>query len=73
MSRLDGVCGGEVIVLTGVDYNAGKAVDDSGEILVDQGTLHVDVAEEDSIKGIVEHNVQSLEGSHNRDFRHAKS
>ena len=32
-----------IIILTGVDDNAGVAVDNTGEVLVYDGALHVDI------------------------------
>ena len=47
--RLDGVGGGEVVVLAGVDDDAGAGVDLAGEALVDERADRVDVAEEDPV------------------------
>lgn len=54
------VVGGQIVILTGVDDNAGVAVDNTGEVLVYDGALHVDVAEQDAVERIVQHNIQAL-------------
>ena len=45
----DGIGGRQVVVLAGVDDDAGEGVDHPGEVLVDERALHVDVAEEDAV------------------------
>ena len=69
----DGVVGGQVVILTGVDDNAGIAVDDTGEVLVDDGTLHVDIAEQDAVQSVVQHHVQTLQSAHGGDLGHAQA
>ena len=73
MGGLHSISSGEVVVLAGVDDDAGITVDDTGEVLVDEGTLRVDVAEEDALQRVVQHHVQALQCAHGRDFRHTKS
>ena len=70
---LEGVGGGEVVVLAGVDDDAGAGVDEPREVLVDERALHVDVAEDDAVHGIVEHHVEALEGAHGGDLGHAEA
>ena len=70
--RLDGVGGGEVVVLAGVDDDAGAGVDLAAEPLVDEGADRVDVAEEDAVHRVVEHHVEPLEPGQRRDLRHAE-
>ncbi len=64
---------GEVVVLARVDDDAGIAVDDAGEILVNEGTLRVDVAEQNAIESVVQHHVQAFECAHSSNFRHAQT
>ena len=69
----DGVVGGQVVILTGVDDDAGIAVDDAGEVLVNDGALHVDIAEQDAVQSVVQHDVQTLQSAHGGDFGHAQT
>src|SRR5665647_480959 len=73
VALLEGVGRGEVVVLAGVDDDAGAGVDQAAEVLVDEGALHVDVAEDDAIHAVVEHHVEALEGAHGGDLRHAEA
>ena len=73
MGLLHRVGGGQVVVLTGVDDHARIGVDGAGEGLVHQGALHVDVAEQDAVQGVVQHDVQALEGAHGGDLGHAQA
>ena len=57
MRLLDSVSRREVVVLTRIDDDAGKAIDHTTGVLVDDRALHVNVAEEDTVEGIVEHDV----------------
>ena len=41
----DSIVGGQVVVFARVDDDTGIAVDDTGEVLVDDGALHIDVTE----------------------------
>ena len=70
--RLDGVGGGEVVVLAGVDDDAGAGVDLAAEALVDEGADRVDVAEEDPVHRVVEHHVEPLEPGQGGDLGHAE-
>ena len=70
---LDRVGGGEVVVLAGVDDDAGAGVDLAAEALVDEGADRVDVAEEDPVHRVVEHHVEPLEAGQRRDLRHAQA
>ena len=69
----DGVVSRQVVVLTGVDDDARIAVDDAGEVLVDDRALHVDVAEQDAVESVVQHNVQTLQSAHGGDLGHAQA
>ena len=69
----DGVVGGQIVVLTGVDDHAGIAVDHAGEVLVHDGALHVDVAEQDAVQSVVEHHVQALQSAHGGDLGHTQA
>ena len=69
----DSIVGGQVVILAGVDDHAGITVDDAGEILVDDGALHIDVAEQNAVEGIVEHHIQTLQGAHGSDFGHTEA
>src|SRR5690606_33271183 len=71
--RLDRVGGGEVVVLTGVDDDAGARVDLPGEALVDEGAHRVDVAEEDAVHRVVEHHVEAFETGEGGDLGHAQA
>ena len=73
MGLFVGVGGGQVVVLAGIDDDAGKAVDDTAEVLVNQRALHVDVAEQDAVQCVVEHHVEAFEGAHGGDLRHAEA
>ena len=73
MRGLDRVGGGEVVVLAGVDDDAGAGVDLAAEALVDEGAHRVDVAEEDAVHRVVEHHVEPLEAGQRRDLRHAQA
>ena len=70
---LDGVGGGEVVVLAGVDDDPGAGVDLAAEALVDEGADRVDVAEEDPVHRVVEHHVEPLEAGQGRDLGHAQA
>ena len=37
-----------------------EAFDHPGEALINQGALHVDIAEQDAVKGVVQHDIQPL-------------
>ena len=69
---LDGVGGGEVVVLAGVDDDAGAGVHLAAEALVDERADRVDVAEEDPVHRVVEHHVEPLETGQGRDLGHAQ-
>ena len=73
MSGGNGVVSGQVVILTGVDDDAGVAVDDTGEVLIHDGALHVDVAEQDAVQSVVQHDVQTLQSAHGGDLRHAQA
>ncbi len=69
----DGVVGGQIVVLAGVDDDAGISVDNAGEELVHDGALHVDVAEQNAVQSVVQHDVQTLQSAHGGDLRHAQA
>ena len=73
VGSLDSVGGGQIVVLTRVDDDAGKAIDDAAHVLVDERALHVDVAEENAVEGIVQHHIQTFEGAHDGDFGHTQT
>ena len=73
MRGFHGVGGGQVVVLTRVDDDAREAVDDTAHILVDEGALHVDVAEQDAVEGVVQHDIEAFESAHDGDFGHAET
>ncbi len=73
MSLLDRVGCGEVVVLARVDDYAGEAVDYARHILIDQRALHVDVAEQNAVQGVVEHHIQTFECAHYGDLGHAEA
>ena len=73
MCSLHSISSCKVVVLTCVDDNTCKTVDYSRHELVNKGSLHVDVAEEDTVKGIIQHNIQSLKCTHNCNFRHTQT
>ena len=64
MCSFDGIGCGQVVVLAGIDDDSCKSVDDPREELVNESPLHVDVPEEDTVEGVVEHHVESLERAH---------
>ncbi len=70
---VDGVRGGEVVVLAGVDDDPGAGVHHPAEPLVDEGALRVDVAEEDPVHRVVEHHVQPLQAGQDGDLGHAQA
>ena len=70
---LDGVGGGQVVVLAGVDDDAGAGVHLSAEPLVDERAHRVDVAEEDAVHAVVEHHVEPLEARQCGDLGHAQA
>ena len=70
---LDRVGRRQVVVLAGVDDDAGPGVDHPAELLVDERPVHVDVAEEDSVHRVVQHHVEALERPHGRDLGHAEA
>ena len=70
---VDGVCRGEVVVLTRVDDDPGTCVDLAAEPLVDECAHWVDVAEEDPVHRVVEHHVESLEACERGNLGHAQS
>ena len=59
--RVNRVRGGQVVVLAGVDDNAGTRMDLSTKPLIDKCTFRVDVAENDAVHAVVEHHVESFE------------
>ena len=61
--RFDRVVGRQVVIFAGVEDNAAVADDDSGEELVYNGSLHVDVAEQNAVQGVVEHDVQTFQST----------
>ena len=69
----DGVVSGQVVILARVDYNAGIAVYNAGEVLVNYGALHVYVAEQYAVERVVKHNVQPFKRAHGGYFRHAQT
>ena len=72
MRSLDRVCGGQVVVLAGVDDDPGTGVDLAAEALVDERADRVDVAEEDAVHRVVEHHVEALEARERGDLGHAQ-
>ena len=70
---LHGVGGGQVVVLAGVDDDAGARDDPPRDVLVDEGAAHVDVAEEDPVHRVVEEHVEPLDRGHPGDLRHAQA
>ena len=66
------VCG-QVVVLAGVEDDIGITDDNSGEVLVDQCSLHVDISEQDPVDSVIEHDVQTLDRTHGCDLRHTHS
>ena len=73
MSAGDSIVGGQIVVLTGIDDNAGITIDDTREVLVNDGTLHVDVTEQDAVQRVVQHNIQTLQSAHSGDLGHAQT
>ena len=73
VGRVIGVGGGQVVVFAGVDDDAGIGIDHAREKLVDEGALHVDVAEDDAVHRVVEHHVEPLHGAHGGDLRHTQA
>ena len=71
MGGLHGIGCSQVVVLSGVDDHSCKSVDDPREELVYESPLHVDVPEEDTVEGVVEHHVESLERAHDGYLGHA--
>ena len=71
--RRDRVVRGQVVILARVDDDARVAVDNAGEILVHDRTLHVDVAEQDAVQRVVQHDVEPFQCAHRRDLRHAQT
>jgi hypothetical protein len=69
---LHGVGGGQVVVLAGVDDDAGARDEAPRHVLVDEGAAHVDVAEEDPVHRVVEEHVEALDRRHPRDLGHAE-
>jgi hypothetical protein len=70
---VDGVRGGEVVVLARVDDDPGTRVDLAGEALVDERAHRVDVAEQDAVHGVVEHHVEPLQTTEDGDLGHAQA
>ena len=73
MGFLHCVGSGEVVVLAGVDDYTCEAVDDAAHELVHECALHVDVAEQDAVECVVEHDIETFEGTHCGDFRHTEA
>src|ERR1019366_1034849 len=67
------VGGGQVVVLAGVDDDAGPRVHLPGKPLVDERPDRVDVAEDDAVHAVVQHHVKTLHTCEYRNFRHTKS
>ncbi len=70
---LDRVGRRQVVVLAGVDDDAGARDEPPRDVLVDEGAAHVDVAKEDAVHRVVEQHVEPLDGRHPRDLRHAEA
>ena len=70
--RLDRIGGRQVVVLAGVDDDAGAGVHLTRIPLVHKGSDRVDVAEEDPVHRVVEHHVEPLEPGEGGDLRHAE-
>ena len=70
--RLVRVGRGDVVVLAGVDDDLREGADAAREVLVAERALHVDVAEEDPVHGVVEQHVEPLVRRHERDLLHAE-
>jgi hypothetical protein len=47
--------------------------DPAREVLIDERALHVDVAEQDAVHGVVEQHVELLDGGHPGDLAHAEA
>ncbi len=73
MGLLHGVGGRQVVVLAGVDDDAGARDEPARDVLVDEGPAHVDVAEEDPVHGVVEEHVEPLDRGHPGDLGHAEA
>ena len=71
--RVHRVGGGQVVVLAGVDDDAGPRVHLPGEPLVDERPHRVDVAEDDAVHAVVQHHVEALEPGQRGDLRHAQA
>ena len=69
----DRIRGREIVVLARIDDDAAAGVEHPREVLVDERTLHVDVAEQDTVHRVVEQHVEPLEGRHRRDLGHAQA
>ena len=67
------IVSGEIVVLTGVYDNAGIAVYNAAEVLVNYCALHVDIAEQYAVKRVVKHNVKPFKRAHCGYFRHAQA
>ncbi|MNX50423.1 hypothetical protein D3C86_810500 [compost metagenome] len=73
MALLEGVGGGEVVVLAGVDDDVGRSADQAREVLVAERPEDVDVPEEDPVHGVVEQHVEPFLGRQRRDLGHAEA
>ena len=62
----------QVVVLAGVDDDAGARDEPPRHVLIDEGAAHVDVAKEDAVHRVVEEHVEPLDRGHPRDLRHAQ-
>ena len=72
MRGLVSIGGGEIIVLSGVDDDAGIGIDHPRKELIHKGALQVDVAEDDAVHRIVQHHIQPFQRAHRGDFGHAQ-
>ena len=64
---------GQVVVLAGVDDDPGATVDHAAHVLVAERPLRVDVAKEDPVHRVVQHQIEPLERPARRDLGHAQA
>src|SRR5204863_8090924 len=56
----DRISGCQIIIFTCINDNASSSINSPGEQLIDKCAFHIDIAEDNSIEGIVEHHVETL-------------
>src|SRR5258706_3263046 len=60
MLSFERVSSRQIIVFTCIDNNTGSRVDTARKELIDQRALHVYIAENNTVEGVIKHHIKSL-------------